>query len=70
MANAKIKVAGEFLRKYAFRKLIAVVLMVMMGVVVVFSTIDLGCSIVREILAPPVGMIGVDRLPDLLGLFL
>ena len=44
--------------------------MTMMGVVVIFSAIDLGFSIVREILTPPVGMIGVDHLPDVLGLFL
>ena len=44
--------------------------MLMMGVVVLFSMIDLGFSIVGEIMAPPVGMIGVARLPDLLGLFL
>jgi uncharacterized membrane protein (DUF373 family) len=44
--------------------------MVMMGVVVFFSMIDLGCSIIEEIKGPPVGVIGVARLPDLLGLFL
>lgn len=60
----------KLFEKYAFRKIVAVVLMIMMSVVVVFSTVDLGFSIVREIMAPPVGMIGVDRLPDLLGLFL
>ncbi len=61
---------SKLFEKYAFRKIVAVVLMIMMGVVVVFSAIDLGFSIAREIMAPPVGMIGVDRLPDLLGLFL
>ena len=56
--------------KLTFRKICAVILMVMMGVVVFFSMIDLGCSIIDEIKAPPVGMIGIDRLPDILGLFL
>lgn len=70
MAIEKEEARSRLLEKYAFRKVVAVVLMVMMGVVVVFSAIDLASSIVREILAPPVGMIGVDRLPDILGLFL
>ncbi len=61
----------SFLEKWAFRKVIAVVLMIMMGIVVIFSAVDLGVSIVEEIMVvSPIGLISVDHLPTLLGLFL
>jgi uncharacterized membrane protein (DUF373 family) len=44
--------------------------MLIMGVVVVLSIVDLAYTVLHDILTPPIMLIAVDRLPEILGLFL
>lgn len=60
----------SFLKKPNFQKIIAIILMLMMAVVVVVSTIDLGATIVKEILEPPAWLFGLEQLQEILGIFL
>jgi hypothetical protein len=49
----------SFLKKPNFNKLVALILMLMMAIVVVVSTVDLGATIVKEIIEPPIAMFGL-----------
>ncbi len=60
----------RFQRKLSFIKLAAVTLMLLMGIVVVLSIVDLAYTVLHDVLTPPVLLIAVGRLPEILGLFL
>lgn len=53
-----------------FEKLITRILLVMMSVVVVLATIELGWILVKDVLTPPVLLLEIDELFELFGLFL
>ena len=53
-----------------FEHVINVVLLVMLAIVVLLATIDLGWIIVKDILTPPVLLLDVDELLELFGAFL
>ncbi len=53
-----------------FERLIVGALIVMMGVVVFLSTVELGWLIIRDIITPPIILLEIDELLDLLGFFL
>ena len=53
-----------------FEKLITITLVVMMAVVVLLATIELGWIIVQDIITPPVFLLEIDELLDIFGLFL
>lgn len=58
----------EILKKY--ESLILIALAVMMGAVVFFATIDLGWLLLKYLITPPLGLIQVDQLLDVFGMFL
>ena len=60
----------RFQQRFSFIKLVAITLMLLMGIVVVLSIFDLAYVIVHDVLTPPILLIAVDRLPEILGLFL
>jgi uncharacterized membrane protein (DUF373 family) len=49
---------------------VSLVLLGLMGVVVVLAALELGVTIVKDIVAPPVLFLGIDRLLDIFGKFL
>jgi len=53
-----------------FEKLITITLVVMMAVVVLLSTIELGWIIIKDIIPPPVFLLDINELLDIFGLFL
>ena len=53
-----------------FEKVINVALLLMMALVVLLATIDLGWIILKDALAPPVLLLDIDELLDLFGVFL
>ena len=53
-----------------FERLIIGALIVMMGVVVLLSTVELGWLIIKDISTPPVVLLEIDELLDLFGFFL
>ncbi|WP_461535107.1 phosphate-starvation-inducible PsiE family protein [Spongorhabdus nitratireducens] len=58
----------NFLKK--FERYIAICLAVLMVIVVLLATIDLAWAIIRDVLSPPVLLLGVDEIFDIFGLFL
>ncbi len=60
------------LRKYtkSFERVIIFALMLMMAVVVLLATIELGRDIVKDIAAPPPLLIDINDLLEIFGLFL
>ena len=58
----------ELLKK--FEKAVTAALVVMMAVVVLLATIELGWIIVKDIITPPVFLLEIDELLDIFGLFL
>ncbi|MEA3253636.1 MAG: phosphate-starvation-inducible PsiE family protein [Chloroflexota bacterium] len=60
------------LRKHTrrFERVIVVALMLMMAVVVLLSTIELGRDIIEDIAAPPTLLIDINNLLEIFGLFL
>jgi len=58
----------ELLKK--FEKAITVTLVVMMAVVVLLATIELGWIIIKDIITPPVFLLEINELLDIFGLFL
>jgi len=58
----------ELLKK--FEKMVTVTLVVLMAVVVLLATIELGWIIVQDIITPPVFLLEIDELLDIFGLFL
>ena len=58
----------ELLKK--FEKAITVTLVVMMAVVVLLATIELGWIIVKDVITPPVFLLEIQELLEIFGLFL
>ena len=58
----------ELLKK--FEKAITVALVIMMAIVVLLATIELGWLIIKDIITPPVFLLEIDELLDIFGLFL
>ncbi len=53
-----------------FEKIIILSLAVMMSLVILLSTIELGWIIANDIITPPVFLLGINELLDIFGLFL
>ena len=53
-----------------FEKMVTVTLVVLMTVVVLLATIELGWIIVQDIITPPVFLLEISELLDIFGLFL
>lgn len=53
-----------------FEKAITSTLVVLMALVVLLATIELGWVIVRDIITPPIIILEIDELLDIFGLFL
>lgn len=53
-----------------FEKAITVSLVVMMALVVLLSTVELGWIIINDIITPPAFLLEIDELLDIFGLFL
>jgi uncharacterized membrane protein (DUF373 family) len=53
-----------------FHKIIILVLVVLMAVVLLLSTIELAWIIMKDIVTPPVFLLGIDELLDIFGLFM
>jgi uncharacterized membrane protein (DUF373 family) len=51
-----------------FEQLITTVLLVMMMLAILVSTIDLGWTLIKELIKPPVALIGVKEVSDIFGL--
>jgi uncharacterized membrane protein (DUF373 family) len=58
----------EYLKK--FERIIITVLIVMMIIVVFLSTVELGWIIIKDIMTPPVAILEITELLEILGLFL
>ena len=58
----------ELLKK--FEKAVTVTLVVMMAIVVLLATVELGWIIVKDIITPPVFLLEINELLDIFGLFL
>jgi len=54
----------------AFEHFINLALLVMLALVVLLATVDLGWTILKDLLSPPVFMLHVEQLLDLFGSFL
>jgi uncharacterized membrane protein (DUF373 family) len=55
---------------HKFEKAITTTLMVLMALVVLLATIELGWIIVKDVITPPVLLLEIDELLDIFGLFL
>ena len=53
-----------------FEKVITVTLVVMMAIVLLLATIELGWIIIKDIITPPVFLLEIEELLDIFGLFL
>jgi uncharacterized membrane protein (DUF373 family) len=53
-----------------FEKAVTATLVVLMAVVVLLATIELGWIIIKDIITPPVMLLEIDELLDIFGLFL
>jgi uncharacterized membrane protein (DUF373 family) len=53
-----------------FEKVVVSSLMVMMGLVVLLATAELGWILIRDIITPPMFLLEIEELLDLFGLFL
>jgi uncharacterized membrane protein (DUF373 family) len=53
-----------------FEKAITVTLVVLMAIVVLLATIELGWIIIKDIITPPVFLLEIEELLDIFGLFL
>ncbi len=58
----------DYLKK--FEKTIVASLMVMMALVLLLSTIELGWIILNDIISPPVFLLNINELLELFGLFM
>jgi len=58
----------ELLKK--FEKAVTVTLVVLMAVVLLLATIELGWIIIKDIITPPVFLLEIEDLLDIFGLFL
>lgn len=53
-----------------FEKMIILVLIVMMAIVLLLATIELGWIIVKDVVTPPVFLLEIDELIEIFGLFM
>lgn len=53
-----------------FEKMIILTLVVMMALVLLLSTVELGWIIIKDIVSPPVFLLEIDELLEIFGLFL
>lgn len=53
-----------------FKKAVITVLTLMMALVLLLSTIELGWVIVKDIVTPPIFLLDIDELLDIFGLFM
>ncbi len=53
-----------------FEKAVTATLVILMAVVVLLATIELGWIIIKDIITPPVLLLEIDELLDIFGLFL
>lgn len=53
-----------------FEKAITGVLVVLMAVVVLLSTVELGWVIIKDVITPPVFLLDISEMLDIFGLFL
>lgn len=53
-----------------FEKIIIIALVVMMSLVVLFTTIELGMVLVKDLITPPTSQLTTNEVLDLFGLFL
>jgi uncharacterized membrane protein (DUF373 family) len=53
-----------------FERTVVGALIALMALVVVLATVDLGWNIVRNVVTPPFGLLGVDEILDIFGYFL
>lgn len=60
----------NFLQNLSFEGIINIVLIVMMYGVVILSTIDLGWRLVTDLITPPILLLDLNELLDILGWFL
>ena len=51
-------------------RVIVASLVVMMVLVLVLATVEVGWVILNDIVTPPIGLLGIDKLLDVFGLFL
>ena len=61
---------SKFLKGFSFEKLVTTVFMALIGLVAAVSLIDLAIRVVEEIISPEGFLHEIDRLPDVLSLFL
>ena len=53
-----------------FEKIITVSLIIMMAVVILLATIELGWIIIKDIISPPILLLEMNEMLDIFGLFL
>ncbi len=53
-----------------FEKFITVSLIIMMAVVILLATVELGWIIIKDIITPPIFLLDISELLDIFGLFL
>lgn len=53
-----------------YKKLVITVLALMMALVLLLSTIELGWVIIKDIISPPLFLLEIDELLDIFGLFM
>jgi uncharacterized membrane protein (DUF373 family) len=58
----------KYLKK--FEQIIVSILMVLMALVVLLSTVELGWAIAKNVMTPPFGLLDVDGILDIFGYFL
>jgi len=61
-------IPGNLLKK--FEHVVVTSLMLMMGIVVLLATVELGWILIKDIISPPILLLGIDELLELFGLFL
>jgi len=59
---------NKYLRN--FEKFITVSLIIMMAVVILLATVELGWIIIKDIITPPIFLLEINELLDIFGLFL
>jgi uncharacterized membrane protein (DUF373 family) len=61
-------VLGNLTKK--FEHIVIASLMVMMGIVVLLATVELGWILIKDMISPPILLLEIDELLELFGLFL
>jgi uncharacterized membrane protein (DUF373 family) len=61
-------IPGGLIKK--FEHIVIASLMVMMGIVVLLATVELGWVLIKDIIGPPILILEIEQLLELFGLFL